>query len=79
MTNHEATFEIRSRADAHAVQALLERVYDTFREELRETGGLDARKQEALEAFETLREASQEPSRGTLTVVYDREGTGLDD
>lgn len=79
MSRHEATFEITSKTDAHAVRLLVEQVYDTLREELREPEQGDARAKETLQQFEALREATRRPSPGTLTVIYDPDDEPFDD
>lgn len=78
MERHEATFEIDSRSDVHAVRTAAERLYDTLREELRHTGR-DAATDETLEQFEELRNAANRPAPGTLTVVYERHDDSFDD
>lgn len=71
MTRHEATYEINSRADERAVRRLLDRTYDTLREELREVGGDGGDRKDVLQEFETLRDAAKDPSSGRLTIVYE--------
>ncbi|MFW6152837.1 MAG: hypothetical protein ACOC42_00600 [Halobacteriota archaeon] len=66
-----ATFEIESESDAHAVERLLDRLYDSLREEsvtVREGTG-DATSM--LEQFEGIRDAARRPRPGRLTVVYE--------
>ena len=72
MGKHEATFEIESRNEAHAVERLLDRLYDTLREESRtiRTGTNDST--EMLEHFESLCEASRQQKPGKLTVVFEQ-------
>ena len=72
MEEYEATFEVDSKTDAHAVERLLERLYDSVREEsrtLREGTGDSA---EMLAQFEAIRDAARDRRPGKLTVVYER-------
>lgn len=71
MTRREATFEIESRDDAEAVRRLLERLYDTLREESREVHSGDGAQSDALGEFEAIRDAVREPAPGSLTVSYE--------
>jgi predicted trehalose synthase len=71
MDEYRAVFEIDSKSDGYAVERLMNRLYDSLREEsqmLRE-GSNDAT--EMLEQFETIRDAAQRPTPGKLTVVYE--------
>lgn len=71
MTRHEATYEITSRADKRAVRRLMDRTYDTLREELREVGGEADGRTDTLQEFDAIREAVEDRSHGTLTIVYE--------
>lgn len=79
MTRYEATFEIDSNSDAHAAHRMLERVYDTVREESRTVREGSADATELLEQFEALRDAADSPAPGELTITYEREEGGFDD
>lgn len=79
MARYEATFEITSKTDAHTVRLLMERVYDTLREELRAPTRDDAPSDETLQQFEAIREATRRLSPATLTVVYERHDEPFDD
>jgi len=72
MSHYEATFEIDSKTDSYAARRILERTYDTIREESRSVreGSDDA--DELLEAFRTLRDAAKQPTAGKLTITYER-------
>jgi len=72
MSRRVATFEIDSKTDSYAARRILERLYDTIREEsenVRE-GADDAT--ELIESFEALRDAAKRPTPGKLTVTYER-------
>lgn len=79
MESHEATFEIDSKTDARAAHRMLERVYDTVREESRSVreGTDDAG--ELLDSFESLRDAAAQPAPARLTITYERSGGEFDD
>lgn len=72
MVRHEASFEIESRQDSYAVRRVLERIYDTIREETQSNPGESDDVNEVLREFETLREAARGPTPGKLTITYDR-------
>jgi hypothetical protein len=65
MSQYEASFEIDSKTDSYATRRVLERVYDTVREE---TDDAD----ELLREFRTLRDAAKQPTPGRLTITYER-------
>jgi hypothetical protein len=81
MSRHEASFEIESKTDAYAVRRILERTYDTIREETRSVrdGSEDATA--LLREFEALRDAANDPdvATGTLTITYERDDGADDD
>ena len=79
MAHYEATFEINSEIDSHAVRLLTERVYNTIREELRHTDQGDASPTETLQQFKAIREAASRSSPGTLTVIYEQHDETFDD
>lgn len=72
MVRYEASFEIDSKTDSYAARRILERVYDTIREESRSVreGTDDA--SELLQEFETLRDAVKDPMPGRLTITYEQ-------
>lgn len=72
MSQYEASFEIDSKTDSYATRRVLERVYDTIREESRSVreGADDA--DELLREFRTLRDAAKQPTPGHLTITYER-------
>lgn len=72
MSRYEATFEVDSKTDSYAVRRILERLYDTVREESRKVrdGSDDA--SELLREFEALRDAAEHPTAGKLTVRYEQ-------
>ena len=78
MARYEATFEINSKTDSHAVRLLTERVYNTFREELRHSDQVDGSLNRTLEQFKAIREAASRPSHGTLTVIYEQHDKTFD-
>lgn len=79
MSRHQATFEIRSKADAYAVRLLVDRVYDAIREELRESGDDASPGDETLDELRAIREAVRRPSPGTLTIVYESRDEPLEE
>ncbi|SEO58505.1 hypothetical protein SAMN04487948_103351 [Halogranum amylolyticum] len=72
MSRYEATFEVDSKTDSYAVRRIVERLYDTVREESRKVrdGSDDA--SELLREFEALRDAAEQPTAGKLTVRYEQ-------
>jgi hypothetical protein len=76
MTRHEATFDIEDRSDARAVRRLTERIHDAFREELGAVYDEEEAPVDALDAFETIRNAARDQSPGTLKVVYETDDDG---
>ena len=79
MAHHEATFEIKSEIDSHAVRLLIERAYNTIREELQHTDQGDASPNETFQQFKALREAASHSSPGTLTIIYEQHDGTFDD
>jgi hypothetical protein len=71
MDRYEATFEVESKTDAHAVERLVNRLYDMLREESRtiRTGSADST--EMLEQFKAIRDATRRSTPGKLTIVYE--------
>jgi len=79
MSSYEATFEVDSKTDAYAVRKILERTYDTVREESRSVRDGSEDSDALLRAFEELKTASKEPTPGTLTITYEKQEDGFDD
>jgi hypothetical protein len=71
MEEYEAVFEIDSKTDAHAVERLIERMYDSLREESRTLREGTSDSTEMLGQFETIRNATRRPTPGKLTVIYE--------
>ena len=78
MARYEATFEINSKTDSHAVRLLTERAYNTIREELQHTDQGDGSLNETLQQFKAICEAASRPSHGTLTVIYEQHDKTFD-
>jgi hypothetical protein len=78
MPRHEAVFEIDSESDSDAVSRVLERVYDSVREESRSVRQGSEDSTETIAAFEALRDAAAEPAPGRLRVVYERDEDGFE-
>jgi hypothetical protein len=71
MTRQEATFTIDEASDAHAARRILERLFDSVREETSSASSADDT--DVLDEFAALREAVEPPAPGSLTVTYERE------
>lgn len=71
MDKYQATFEVDSKGDAYAVRTVLERTYNTIREESKtvQEGTNEAR--DLLEQFEALRTAAKDHRPGTLRITYE--------
>lgn len=70
MSHHQASFEIASTSDSYAARRILERVYDTVREESQLVGeGTD---DDGLAPFRALRDAAKPPAPGKLTITFER-------
>ena len=72
MDVYEATFVIESKTDAYAVERLLDRVYDSLREEARTVREGTADSTEMLSEFEALLEAAQRRKPGRLRLVFEQ-------
>jgi len=72
MEEYEATFEVDSKTDAYAVERLMERLYDSLREESRTVREGSSDSTEMLEQFEAIRDAARRHNPGQLTVVYEQ-------
>lgn len=79
MVRHEASFEIDTKRDSYAVRRVIERIYDTIREETQSNPGESDGANEVLREFETLREAARRPTPGKLTITYDGYDEEFDD
>lgn len=79
MAHYEAIFEVESRADADAVRRLLERTYDTLREETHEVYGDVSGQSEMLDEFEAIRDATRRSRPGRLVVRYDQHDEPFED
>ena len=79
MDEYQAIFEIKSKTDAYAVERLMNRLYNSLREESRtiREGSTDAT--EMLAQFEAIRDATQKPTPGKLTVVYESRDEKFED
>lgn len=72
MSRYEASFEIDSKTDSYAARRILERVYDTVREESRSVRDGSEDTTTLLQEFKTLRDAAKRPATGKLTITYER-------
>lgn len=79
MREHEAVFEIDSKSDAYAVERLVNRLYDTVREETRTRRPASSDPTEVLAQFEAIRDAAQHTTPGTLTVRYESRDETFED
>ena len=79
MSHYEAVFEIDSKSDAETIRLLVERVYDSLREETRDTDRNQDSSTEMLETFEAIRNAARHPTPGTLTIHYDQHDEAFED
>ena len=72
MDRHEATFSIETKTDAYAVERLLNRLYDSLREESRTLREGTGDSTEMLAEFEAVRDAASRRVPGELTIVYEQ-------
>lgn len=72
MSRYEASFEIDSETDSYAAQRILERVYDTIREESQSVREGADNADVLLREFQTLRDAAKPRTPGRLTITYER-------
>lgn len=79
MGEHKATFEIESKADAYAVERLMNRVYDLFREESQTVREGSGDSTEMIEQFQSIRTAARQPTAGRLTVILEQEDETLEE
>jgi predicted trehalose synthase len=71
MNEYKAVFEIDSKTDAYAVERLMNRMYNSLREESRTLRDGSNDSTEMLEQFEAIRDATRRPTRGRVTVIYE--------
>ncbi|WP_411964019.1 hypothetical protein [Haloferax sp. YSMS24] len=71
MDEYTAVFEIDSESDAYAIERLMDRLYDSLREESRTLVEGSSDSTAVLEQFENIRNAARRPTPGTLTVIYE--------
>jgi len=72
MQKYEATFGVESKRDALAVERLMNRLYDTLREESRTNQEGTEVSTEMLSEFEAIRDAARRTRPGRLTVDYEQ-------
>lgn len=73
MVEYEASFELESKSDARAVDRMLNRLYDTLREESRTMRTETGDSTEMLEQFESIRDAAGRHRPGKLKVVLEQQ------
>ena len=78
MDEYTAVFDIDSKTDAYAVERLMNRLYDSLREESRTLREGSNDSTEMLEQFKTIRDATQRPTPGKLTVIYESQDEEFD-
>ena len=78
MEEYEATFEVDSKTDALAIERLLNRLYNSIREESRSIREGTADSTATLSNFEAMRDAARERRPGRLTIVYECEDEGFE-
>lgn len=71
MDEYTAVFDIDSKTDAYAVERLMNRLYDSLREESRTLGKGSNDSTEMLAQFETIRDAARRSTSGRLTLIYE--------
>lgn len=71
MDEYTAVFEIDSKTDAYAVERLMDRLYDSLREESRTLADGSSDSTAVLEQFERIRDAARRPTPGKFTVIYE--------
>lgn len=80
MSRYQASFEVDSKTDSHAARRILERVYDTVREESQSVSEGSDDADELLEAFRVLRDATKQSTAGKLTITFERyDDAGFED
>ncbi|WP_458187936.1 hypothetical protein [Haladaptatus sp. NG-WS-4] len=72
MSRYEASFEINSKSDSYANRRLLEKAYDTIREESQSVQEDTDDESELIREFKSLRDAARQPAAGKLTIVYEQ-------
>src|SRR6056297_2527830 len=71
MAEYRAVFEIESKTDAYAVERMMDRLYDSLREESRTLREGSSDVTEMLEQFKTIRDAARRPRPGKVTLLYE--------
>jgi len=79
MSRYEVSFDIDSKTDSYAARRILERVYDTIREESQNVREGTDNADELLREFQTLRDAAKRPTPGRLTITYEQYDGGFED
>jgi hypothetical protein len=74
MGKRSASFEIESRSDARIVSRALDELHNRFREEGLAVRDGKADRSDTVAEFESLQDAVDADSRGTLIVTYTDEG-----
>ena len=72
MSRHVSSFEMDSQTDSYAARRILERVYDTIREESLSGREDSDDTSELLDSFKTLRDAAKRPTAGKLAITYEQ-------
>ncbi|KAB1185320.1 MULTISPECIES: hypothetical protein [Haloferax] len=72
MSRYVASFEINSKTDSYAARRILERVFDTVREESSNVRKGSDDTSELLESFKTLQDAAKRPTAGKLEIIYEQ-------
>lgn len=78
MDEYTAVFEIDSKSDAYAVERLMNRVYDSLREESRTLAAGTSDSTDMLDQFETIRNVARTPTPGKLTLIYETQDEDFD-
>lgn len=79
MDEYTAVFEIDSKSDAYAVERLMNRMYDSLREESRTLAAETSDSTDMLTQFKTIRDVARTPTPGKLTLIYETRNDGFDE
>ena len=79
MEEYEATFEITSKSDAHAIERLMNQLYDSLREESRMVRKGTKDSTQVLQQFKAIRDATRNSKPGQFTVVYEPREEGFEE
>ncbi len=71
MESRQATFEIDSESDAHAVSLIMEQIYNSLREESVVVNKGEKQPNEMLDEFRKIRTMAEHESPGRLTIIYE--------